>query len=74
MRRGPIEVLVRDDQECCFGPGALLHDCIIVDMTPPATVDCTVRLVMADGIFSTREVRFDSQVSAIYHLEGRQVQ
>ena len=22
--------------ECCFGPGALLHDCILVEMLPPA--------------------------------------
>ncbi len=23
-------VLVRDNQECCFGPGAALHDCVVV--------------------------------------------
>ncbi len=25
-------VLVRDNQECCFGPGAALHDCVVVRM------------------------------------------
>jgi hypothetical protein len=27
-------ILVRDDKECCFGPGAALHDCISVKMNP----------------------------------------
>ena len=67
-------VLVRDDQECCFGPGALLHDCIIVDMTPPATADFTMRPVKAEGVFSTREVKFNDTVLAIYHLDCKQVQ
>ena len=25
-------VLTRDNKECCFGPGAALHDCILVEM------------------------------------------
>ena len=25
-------VLVRDNLECCFGPGAALYDCVIVQM------------------------------------------
>ncbi len=25
-------VLVRDNQECCFGPGAAIYDCIMVKM------------------------------------------
>ena len=25
-------VLVRDNKECCFGPGAALYDCILVEM------------------------------------------
>ena len=27
-------VLVRDNMECCFGPGAALYDCILVTMAP----------------------------------------
>jgi len=32
-------VLVRDNQECCFGPGAALYDCILVEMKPGKTAE-----------------------------------
>ena len=32
-------VLVRDNQECCFGPGAALYDCIVVDMVQGASAE-----------------------------------
>src|SRR5262249_30587920 len=41
-------VLVRDNMECCFGPGALLHDCILVEMVEPATATFTVRPVSVE--------------------------
>src|SRR5450432_848973 len=35
QQRGIREfVLVRDNQQCCFGPGAALFDCILVEMQP----------------------------------------
>jgi hypothetical protein len=67
-------ILVRDNMECCFGPGALLHDCIVVEMTPPATAGFTVRPVSVEGIFSIREVKgVDGKHLAIYHLDGKEV-
>jgi hypothetical protein len=66
-------VLVRDNMECCFGPGALLHDCIIVEMTPPATASFTVRPVSVEGVFSIRELKLDGKYLAIYHLDGKDV-
>ena len=69
-------VLVRDNMECCFGPGALLHDCILVEMIPPATATFTVRPVSVEGTFSLRDVKDPSngKYLAIYHLAGKQVQ
>ncbi len=69
-------VLVRDNMECCFGPGALLHDCILVEMIPPATARFTVRPVSVEGTFSLRDVKDPSngKYLAIYHLDGKQVQ
>ncbi|HMO85960.1 MAG TPA: hypothetical protein PKC18_13685, partial [Lacipirellulaceae bacterium] len=32
-------VLVRDNMECCFGPGAALFDCIVVTMVEGVTAD-----------------------------------
>ncbi len=66
-------VLVRDNMECCFGPGALLHDCIIVEMTPPATATFHTRPVSVEGVFSIRELKLDGKYLAIYHLDGKDV-
>ncbi|HEX3726799.1 MAG TPA: DUF3299 domain-containing protein [Pirellulales bacterium] len=68
-------VLVRDNMECCFGPGALLHDCILVEMLPPATATFTVRPVSVEGTFSIREVKdpTNGKHLAIYHLDGKEV-
>ncbi len=67
-------ILVRDNMECCFGPGALLHDCIVVEMIPPATADFTVRPVSVEGRFSIEELKGpDGNYLAIYHLDGKQV-
>ncbi|HEV3137997.1 MAG TPA: DUF3299 domain-containing protein [Pirellulales bacterium] len=68
-------VLVRDNMECCFGPGALLHDCILVEMTPPGSTNFTVRPVSVEGTFSIREVKdpVNGKHLAIYHLDGKEV-
>jgi hypothetical protein len=67
-------VLVRDNMQCCFGPGAALHDCILVEMTGNATADFSVRPVSVTGVFSIREVVGpDGQHLAIYHLDGKEV-
>lgn len=67
-------ILVRDNMECCFGPGALLHDCIVVQMLPPGTATFTVRPVSVEGTFSVRELKGpDGNYLAIYHLDGIQV-
>lgn len=64
-------VLVRDNLECCFGPGAALYDCILVEMKPGKSTDFSVRPVAVDGTFSIRELRGpDRKHLAIYHLEG----
>ena len=67
-------VLVRDNMECCFGPGALLHDCILVEMLPPATATFTVRPISVEGTFSIREVKDPTNGNhlAIYHLDGKE--
>jgi hypothetical protein len=67
-------ILVRDNMECCFGPGALLHDCILVEMVAPATAEFTVRPISVVGTFSIREVKGpDGNHLAIYHLDGKEV-
>ena len=44
-------VLVRDNMECCFGPGAALFDCIVVQMAEGKTAEYTIRPVAVEGEF-----------------------
>jgi hypothetical protein len=64
-------VLVRDNMECCFGPGAALYDCINVVMMPGKSIDYSTRPVTVEGVFKLQEMLdFDGVVRAIYHLDG----
>jgi hypothetical protein len=63
-------VLVRDNQECCFGPGAALYDCILVEMKPGKTADFTIRPIAVEGTFDVREFVVDGKDLAIYHLDA----
>ncbi len=42
-------VLVRDNQECCFGPGAAIYDCVMIDMAPGKTTSFATRVVTVKG-------------------------
>src|SRR5262245_34188624 len=64
-------VLVRDNQECCFGPGAALYDCIFVQNQPGKTAEDTIRPVAVEGTFGFKEIIGpDGRHLAIYHLDG----
>ena len=68
-------VLVRDNQECCFGPGAALHDCVVVRMRPGRAADFSIRPVAVVGTFRVEELRGpDGRHLAIYALDGEGVQ
>jgi hypothetical protein len=67
-------VLVRDNQECCFGQGAALFDCILVELAAGKTAEFTIRPVAVEGTFDIREFRGpDGRHLAIYHLEAESV-
>lgn len=67
-------VLVRDNMECCFGPGAALYDCIMVEMDKGTSIEYTIRPVTVKGTFSIREVKGpDGKHWAVYHLQGTNV-
>ncbi len=44
-------VLVRDNQECCFGPGAAIYDCVWVEMAPGKSTNFATRVVTVKGKF-----------------------
>ncbi len=63
-------VLVRDNQECCFGPGAALYDCILVEMKGGKSADFTIRPIAIEGDFEIREFVIDGKHLAIYHVDA----
>jgi len=67
-------VLVRDNMECCFGPGALLHDCVVVRMLPGRSADFSIRPVAVTGTFRLEELKGpDGKHLAVYALDGDEV-
>jgi len=73
-KRGLKEfVLVRDNLECCFGPGAALFDCIVVHMNEGQTAEFSIRPIAVEGTFSLEEIVLDGTHLAIYRLDGESV-
>ncbi|XZE43844.1 DUF3299 domain-containing protein [Pirellulaceae bacterium SH467] len=70
-------VLVRDNQECCFGPGAALYDCIIVKMVPGKTINYTTRVVSVKGKLEIDTESFqypdDGGHYAVYKMTAEEV-
>lgn len=66
-------VLVRDNQECCFGPGAALYDCMLVDLADGRSTDYRVHPITIEGRLEIRPEGDDpSQPMVLYHLvDGR---
>lgn len=64
-------VLVRDDRECCFGPGAALFDCVMVDMAPGKSADFSIRMMAVKGKFEIDTESFkdpDGGYQAVYKI------
>ena len=67
-------VFVRDDKECCFGPGAALFDCVVVKLAKDEKTDYTVRPVAVTGKFVLKEYTGpDGNVWAIYRMKNAAV-
>lgn len=68
-------ILVRDNMECCFGPGAALYDCIAVDLEPGKSIEYTSQMIAVEGVFEIKEWinEIDGRHMAIYHLTAEKV-
>ncbi|TWU28230.1 DUF3299 domain-containing protein [Bythopirellula polymerisocia] len=63
-------VLVRDNLECCFGPGAALYDCIRVEMDTDETAEFSIRPIAVEGVLRFEEFAdMDGTTRAIYLLQ-----
>lgn len=68
-------VLVRDNMECCFGPGAALFDCVIVNLVDGVRTNFTTRPVTVTGKFRLKEYKYpdDSGHFAVFNIQGTAV-
>lgn len=67
-------IFVRDNKECCFGPGAAIYDCVLVRLEKDAKTDYTVRPITVEGRFYLREYEGpDGCVWAIYRMKDARV-
>jgi len=67
-------VLVRDNMECCFGPGAALYDCVLVTMAEGQTAEFTIRPVAVEGVFDFEEHAPLGTTLAIYKMTADSVE
>jgi hypothetical protein len=64
-------VLVRDNLECCFGPGAALFDCVLVSMQDGATAVYETYPIAVEGEFRFEPLPGpDGRPLAIFQLAG----
>jgi hypothetical protein len=64
-------VLVRDNMSCCFGPGAMLYDCIVVQMKPGQSTTFTNSPIAVEGTFSIEErKRPDGLHAAVFRIDA----
>lgn len=68
-------VLIRDNQECCFGPGAKVHHNVWVNMDEGQTTKFSFRPVEVHGKFSIRPWHSpeDGKCYSVYHLQASKV-
>ncbi len=67
-------IFVRDNKECCFGPGAAIYDCVLVRLQDGSKTDYTVRPVTIEGKFSLKEYKGpDGNVWSIYRMSDAEV-
>jgi len=68
-------VLVRDNQICCFGPGAKIHHNIQVDMDEGKTANFTFRPVEIRGTLKIQPwiLPADGKCYSVYHVQAASV-
>ncbi len=76
FRQSNIEkfVFVRDDKECCFGPGAAIYDNALVSLKKGTQTDYTVRPIVVTGQMYLKEYATpDGMILSIYRIKNAKI-
>jgi hypothetical protein len=64
-------VLLRDNQQCCFGPGAYIYHNMMVEMEEGKSTSYVIRPITVEGRFSIKPwVGPDGKTWSIYHVRA----
>ena len=77
FRQSKIEkfVFVRDDKECCFGPGAAIYDNALVSLKKGTETDYTVRPIVVTGKLYLKEYETpDGLILSIYRIKNGKIE
>ena len=75
-------ILVRDNQECCFGPGSALFDSVVIEMQDGNTTDYVTRSVSVTGKLKVDTKKYEypgrkgprgATHRAVFRIEGQSV-
>ena len=67
-------VLIRDNQQCCFGPGAKLYHNMQIKMVDGETADYTTRPVTIEGTFKLSPyIAPDGKCYSVFHCKAKSV-
>ena len=68
-------VLVRDNQACCFGPGAAIYDCVLVMLEAGKKTEFSVRPITVRGTMYLKEYKGpDGNIWAIFRMKNAAVE
>ena len=77
FRQSKIEkfVFVRDDKECCFGPGAAIYDNALVSLKKGTETAYTVRPIVVTGKLYLKEYETpDGLILSIYRIKNGKIE
>ncbi|HEY1067159.1 MAG TPA: hypothetical protein VGE52_13655 [Pirellulales bacterium] len=63
-------IFVRDNLECCFGPGAAVFDCLSVAMAPGKSAKFGVLPIAVEGTLELDPFDIDGVTRMLYRLDG----
>ena len=63
-------IFVRDNLECCYGPGAALYDCTLVFMQGDATAKFSIRPITVEGVFRIDEYKVEGTHMAVFRIDA----
>lgn len=67
-------ILVRDNLECCFGPGAALYDCVVVKMKPGTSTNYSIKPIAVEGVFTLNKLEVEGVTRAVFQIDATKAQ